>query len=601
MTRSMKLGTALTLSFGLMVPAMGVAQSTEADETLCVEIPEDENRGQVKKFVSEAELPICGIEDDPEVRALLEEAGVELPPLDEAADEAAETLETMTEEAGEAAEEVEAEAAEVEAEAEAAQDEAAEALETVTEEPAAEEVEAAVEEAEAAAEEAAAEAEAAAAEVEAEAEAAAEEAEVAEEAETAAGETSEEAPAEEAPAQAEVDTVEEEILPEIDEEAAAAREATRRERRAERQAAREARRAERRAEREAAAALAATDPDAEPAAEAEVETEEVTEETARSSDESFEEVAEERAQARAGRDDDGNDRLKAILGAAAAAAAVIGAILDNGDEVVETTDDRVIVRRDGEYVVLKDENELLRRPGSQVSTETFADGSTRTFVTRENGSRIMTIRDADGVVLYRSRIAADGTEVVLIDDTEPLDPIDFEELPSRADTEVIEYSAADEDVLRRALRQEELRLDRAYTLQQVREVKELRELMPQVDLDSITFDTGSAAIRPEQARSLISLGRAMAEMIEDDPDELFLIEGHTDSVGSELSNLALSDRRAESVALALAEYFDVPPENLIVQGYGEQFLKIDLEGDIRANRRATVRRITPLLRSASLQ
>ena len=593
MTRSMKLGTALTLSLGLMVPAMGVAQSTEADETLCVEIPEDENRGQLKKFVSEAELPICGIEDDPEVRALLEEAGVELPPLAEAAGEAAETLETVTEEAGEAAEEVEAEAAEVEAEAEAAQDEAAEALETVTEEPAAEEVEAAVEEAEAAAEEAAAEAEA-------EAEAAAEEAEVVEEAETAAGETSEEAPAEEAPAQAEVETVEEEVLPEIDEEAAAAREATRRERRAERQAAREARRAERRAEREAAAALAATDPDAEPAAEAEVETEEVTEETARSSDESFEEVAEERAQARAGRDDDGNDRLKAILGAAAAAA-VIGAILDNGDEVVETTDDRVIVRRDGEYVVLKDENELLRRPGSQVSTETFADGSTRTFVTRENGSRIMTIRDADGVVLYRSRIAADGTEVVLIDDTEPLDPIDFEELPSRADTEVIEYSAADEDALRRALRQEELRLDRAYTLQQVREVKELRELMPQVDLDSITFDTGSAAIRPEQARSLISLGRAMAEMIEDDPDELFLIEGHTDSVGSELSNLALSDRRAESVALALAEYFEVPPENLIVQGYGEQFLKIDLEGDIRANRRATVRRITPLLRSASMR
>ena len=45
----------------------------------------------------------------------------------------------------------------------------------------------------------------------------------------------------------------------------------------------------------------------------------------------------------------------------------------------------------------------------------------------------------------------------------------------------------------------------------------------------------------------------------------------------------------------------MPPENLIVQGYGEQFLKIDIEGDIRANRRATVRRITPLLRSASLK
>ena len=44
-----------------------------------------------------------------------------------------------------------------------------------------------------------------------------------------------------------------------------------------------------------------------------------------------------------------------------------------------------------------------------------------------------------------------------------------------------------------AMRREEIRLTREYTLQQVREVKELRELMPQIDLDSITFDTGSAA------------------------------------------------------------------------------------------------------------
>ncbi|KKL12293.1 hypothetical protein LCGC14_2537190, partial [marine sediment metagenome] len=60
-------------------------------------------------------------------------------------------------------------------------------------------------------------------------------------------------------------------------------------------------------------------------------------------------------------------------------------------------------------------------------------------------------------------------------------------------------------------------------------------------------------------------------------------------------NLALSDRRAESVALALTEYFAVPPENLVVQGYGERFLRVQTEGSEQANRRATVRRITPLL------
>jgi len=66
-------------------------------------------------------------------------------------------------------------------------------------------------------------------------------------------------------------------------------------------------------------------------------------------------------------------------------------------------------------------------------------------------------------------------------------------------------------------------------------------------------------------------------------------------VGSELDNLSLSDRRAESVAEILTETFGVPPENLVTQGYGEQFLKIPTQAAERANRRVAVRRITPLM------
>ncbi|MFC7088954.1 OmpA family protein [Halomonas salifodinae] len=65
-------------------------------------------------------------------------------------------------------------------------------------------------------------------------------------------------------------------------------------------------------------------------------------------------------------------------------------------------------------------------------------------------------------------------------------------------------------------------------------------------------------------------------------------------MGSDLMNLGLSDRRAEAVALALIEYFAIPPENLIVQGYGERYLKLDTQGPSQENRRASVRRITPL-------
>jgi OmpA-OmpF porin, OOP family len=79
------------------------------------------------------------------------------------------------------------------------------------------------------------------------------------------------------------------------------------------------------------------------------------------------------------------------------------------------------------------------------------------------------------------------------------------------------------------------------------------------------------------------------------PSEVFLIEGHTDAVGSDIDNLSLSDRRAESVALVLSQQFGVPPENLTTQGYGAHYLKVPTPGPERANRRVTVRRITPLL------
>ena len=137
---------------------------------------------------------------------------------------------------------------------------------------------------------------------------------------------------------------------------------------------------------------------------------------------------------------------------------------------------------------------------------------------------------------------------------------------------------------------------RAYSLQQIRQIRAVRFLAPELNLSDVNFETGSAVIRPEEAEDLRDIGVAMRNAILDNPGEVFLIEGHTDAVGGAAMNLALSDRRAEAVALALTEFFGVPPENMIVQGYGESNLKVVTGGSERANRRAAVRRITPLLR-----
>ena len=103
-----------------------------------------------------------------------------------------------------------------------------------------------------------------------------------------------------------------------------------------------------------------------------------------------------------------------------------------------------------------------------------------------------------------------------------------------------------------------------------------------------------------QASSLRKVAEAMNKVLDKDPGETFLIEGHTDAVGSDESNLVLSDERAEAVANVLTDVYDIPPENLATQGYGERFLKIDTDGPEQLNRRVTIRRVTPLVKPVAM-
>lgn len=339
--------------------------------------------------------------------------------------------------------------------------------------------------------------------------------------------------------------------------------------------------------------------------EGEVVEQEVTEENSRSSSEDFEtslrdalagDTKTESQEQSASSDDDDNDLTKALLLGLGAVA--VGSMLNNNREVALSSPDRVVVTRaDGSQEVIKDEVALLRQPGSTVSTENFDDGSSRTVVTRSDGSKVVTIRDADLRVLRRTLVSADGTSTQLIDDTTGVQPVNIAELPDPAAPVQTGDAPLNEEQLRAAL-QREANIDRRFTLGQVRNIPEVRALVAPVNIDAITFETGSAAIKSDQAKQLSTLGNVIQESISENPREMFLIEGHTDTVGDAAMNLALSDRRAESVALALSEYFDVPPENLIVQGYGEQYLKVRTEGDVRSNRRASVRRITELLQTA---
>jgi outer membrane protein OmpA-like peptidoglycan-associated protein len=311
-------------------------------------------------------------------------------------------------------------------------------------------------------------------------------------------------------------------------------------------------------------------------------------------------LAAERQKPQAQQETESDDRMR-ILGAAAAGLAA-GAILPQiGAMLVGQEGDRVILQQDERLIVRGDETARFLQDGSTATVEEFADGLSLVTVTRPDGTRILSWRDASGQVVRRVRKLPDGSEITLFDglDTAAQPEIRVTELPPIRREEqrrAFLSGASPEELLRVLSAQPVTSVDDRFTLRQVLAEDQIRWMMPSLALDAVTFDTGSATLGTEEIRALDTMGRTLRDMVEDDPQEVFLVEGHTDAVGSDIFNLALSDRRAETVATLLSQYYQVPPENLLVQGFGEQDLRVPTLAASRDNRRVEIRRITPLLR-----
>ena len=281
----------------------------------------------------------------------------------------------------------------------------------------------------------------------------------------------------------------------------------------------------------------------------------------------------------------------------------------DGGQIVKEVDNRVIVRfGDNIYVDNRDSNARLERHARDSYVEELPNRFTRYTIVKEDGTRVVTIRDADGNIVRRSRILPNRREVVLYyvpesdygrirggyrDAGADLPPL---RLDIPADEYILDAQYAQPDDYYTYLDAPPVEpVERIYSVDEVVHSARIRDKVRRIDLDTITFDTGSAEIGEDQVNRLEALGDAINRILEQNPAETFLIEGHTDAVGSDESNLVLSDERAQSVAEALTSVFDIPAENLTTQGYGERYLKVDTQSASRDNRRVAVRRITPLV------
>jgi OmpA-OmpF porin, OOP family len=265
---------------------------------------------------------------------------------------------------------------------------------------------------------------------------------------------------------------------------------------------------------------------------------------------------------------------------------------------------RIIVRDpSGQEFVRHDEMERFRYGARDIRVQREG-GETRTVVIRPDGVEIVTVTGPDGQLLRRIRRDPQGREIIIIDNTYR-DPQAvggfYVDLPPPVirmpmNRYIVESDEASPDVIYDTLEAPPVdRIERRYSLDEIRYSPSVRQLMPSIDLNTINFETGSWEIPPDQAAKLQVIADGLTRAIQRNPREVFLIEGHTDAVGNDTDNLSLSDRRAESAATLLTQQFGVPAENLTSQGYGAQYLKEQTSGPSRINRRVTVRRITPLL------
>jgi outer membrane protein OmpA-like peptidoglycan-associated protein len=281
-------------------------------------------------------------------------------------------------------------------------------------------------------------------------------------------------------------------------------------------------------------------------------------------------------------------------------------------KVIELPGKHFIVKEHGRTVVRHDETaRFLRRPGAKL--ERRADGTVQTFYVRPGGVRIVTVVDAKGRLLRRYRRDRDGHEHNIIDNRAfyrrvaigvgvgiGIGIIALNLPPPRVtiprDRYIVVYEDASDDDLYEALDAPLVDdLDRAYSLAEIRDNYELRARVRSIDISTINFESGAWEVSPDQYGKLERVARAILRLLQRNPDAVIMIAGHTDAVGSDEDNAGLSDLRATAVAEVLTEEFGVPAENLVTQGYGEQYLRVDTQGPEPRNRRVSILNLTLLM------
>ena len=116
------------------------------------------------------------------------------------------------------------------------------------------------------------------------------------------------------------------------------------------------------------------------------------------------------------------------------------------------------------------------------------------------------------------------------------------------------------------------------------------EEVARVELD-VLFEFDRDVVRPQYLPEI----EEVAEFMEQYPDVVVELEGHTDSMGTNEYNQDLSQRRANAVRQSLIDDFDVQGSRITATGYGEE--QPVATNDTAAGRQENRRVITVIIKT----
>ena len=170
-----------------------------------------------------------------------------------------------------------------------------------------------------------------------------------------------------------------------------------------------------------------------------------------------------------------------------------------------------------------------------------------TTVVRPDGDRIVTVVDTNGFLIRRSRILPDGREIIIIDNRPRrggfaaggwyrlgffinlAPPV----IRIPRDRYIVDYGRAPPGLIYETLEAPPVEIiERPYTLDEIRYSAPLRDRMPRIDLNTVIFESGSWELTPDQVEKLAGIADGLNRAIAQNPQEVFLIEGHTDAIGA---------------------------------------------------------------------